>query len=64
MIAILENLSTTTYTQSCPRLVVGSLDIKSIEIDFHALSGIGNGKYRPNLRFASFAIAQAAHAYI
>jgi hypothetical protein len=44
--AILENLSTTTNTLSCPLLVLGNPNTKSIDISSQGALGTGRGKYK------------------
>jgi len=62
--AIFENLSTTTYTQSYPHFLDGKPDMKSIEIDCQGLSGMGRGVYSPCLRLEGFAMAQAVQDWM
>jgi hypothetical protein len=56
-ITILEKRSKTTKTQSFPRLVDGRLDMYSIEIVSHGLSGVARGVYRPYFLVVGLAIA-------
>jgi hypothetical protein len=58
-ITILEKRSTTTKTQSFPLLVDERLDMYSIDMDSHGLSGVGRGVYRPCFVVVGLAIAQA-----
>jgi hypothetical protein len=51
---ILENLSTTTKTESLPFCVLGKPSTKSMLTFVHGCSGIGKGKYRPALVAAPF----------
>jgi hypothetical protein len=46
---ILENLSTTTKTESLPFCVLGKPNKKSMLTFVHGCSGIGRGKYSPAL---------------
>jgi hypothetical protein len=63
-ITILEKWSTTTKTQSFPHLVDGRLNMYSIEMDSHGLSGVGRGVYRPCFLVVGLAIAQAVQDLI
>ena len=57
-IAILENLSMTTNTQSLPCLVEGRPDRQSIEVDSQGWMGVGRGLYKPLFLIFGLAMAQ------